>query len=125
MKGNVDLQCKQQYYYALIHLKLLKFPPFKVAESSLEKLGTEKNPLKVVPTLKRTYADLLLRFSPLIIALTLIYIYDNEDDKTKTRIGETSVVRFNDVRGMSECKGELEEIVNILKNRNKYQEMTS
>ena len=120
-KTEADLKSKQQYYYALIHLKLLNTAKLQPPIPQESDLGTEKNPLKVIYTgdVKRSSI-----YSGFLLALVGGYIlYSRYYSDPAKQIGEKSIIRFTDVMGMTECKGELEEIVNILKNREKYKEI--
>lgn len=121
-KESTDLKSKQQYYYALIHLKLIKTSEVPIQPSAPD-LGTDKNPLKVTQIPK----SMLWQNFRLLIMLSIgsYIIYTRTDWKTlfAHEKSEKSNVTFADVKGMSECKGELEEIVNILKNREKYNQI--
>ena len=62
----------------------------------------------------------------LVVSVSGVYLYNHFTGNFKNNAddsGEVSTVTFSDVRGMVECKEELVEIVNILKNRDKYREI--
>ncbi|OMJ82179.1 hypothetical protein SteCoe_17198 [Stentor coeruleus] len=50
----------------------------------------------------------------------MIYLFKVGPSKPQSHVGEKSTTTFADVKGINECREELEEIVNILKNRGKY-----
>ena len=61
-----------------------------------------------------------------MVSVSGVYLYNHFTGNFKNNAddsGEVSTVTFSDVRGLVECKEELVEIVNILKNRDKYREI--
>lgn len=117
-----DIKAKQQYYYAQIHLKLMKNPVFAVPDTA-GSLGTRENPITVTKVEQNRQVYDVLRLGGIFVMTYLIYLYQEGSSKPDSHLGEKSTVTFADVKGINECREELEEIVSILKNREKYQKI--
>jgi ATP-dependent metalloprotease len=134
-----DLKCKQQYLYALSNLQVLNNSRASVAEvapvSNFQ--SSPDNPVyikEVKPPLSfwgqvllvSKYAAELLMIGLLGFILFMSYKAPAGGllDKNKhILVAETSNVRFEDVRGINECRSEIEELVEYLKEPEKYHKL--
>lgn len=115
LKTEPDLKCKQQYFYALIHKNLIENSKKKI------EVGTKDNPIQIV-TKSRNINMYAILLGIILGGVYSVYLIRNFPFRP-LKLAEKSNVKFEDVRGLAECKEELEEIVNMLKNRTKYIEI--
>lgn len=134
-----DLKCKQQYLYALSNLQVLSNSRGSVAEIApvANFQSSPDNPVyikEVKPPMGfwsqvrdiSKYAAELMMIGVLGFIIYMSYRSPGGGllDKNKhILVAETSNVRFEDVRGINECRSEIEELVEYLKNPEKYHKL--
>lgn len=119
--------CKEQYLYSLKILELLSEDPVPKVENTFQKPLV----IKSVSNSRTTY----LEFTENVIILTILAfmlhsfigksgvqdsILNLLSSNSHIHLVQKSKTRFSDVKGIDDCKEEVEEIVNYLKNPAKY-----
>ena len=131
-----DLKCKQQYLFALSNLQVLNNSQASAPQAApvANFQSSPDNPVfikEVKPPLGfwAQVREVSRYVAELVLVGVMGYIFYMSykgpgggllDKNKHILVAETSNVRFEDVRGINECRSEIEELVEYLKNPEKY-----
>lgn len=111
-----SLKETQQYYYAKLHQKL------EATHSNLLYKPAQINTIPVNLIKQNSISD---HFYNILTAAVIVFLGYTTYKSYSTDIPDLSNINitFKDVKGIDECREELEEVVDLLKNRKKYQKI--